>query len=318
MHINGKSLFVSACQNISIMCSFAEVSEEIVRIVKSETHSEDEDVLIDVDSDREELTQRRRLISALHLNGTVDPTAPAPPLSPFKPHFPVSAIPPSPAKLPAGPGGSLEITALGLSGDSVLIKEEPGFPLSPLPNIPEMDQKLDPSTAIPSSDDSGFLPSSLGASDFSPNELLDNEMGAMSAEAKVELLTPVTTGSICRSSSSPDLHYLIGGPLTTKQESIIPTAATASATAPASGFDFMTKPRCNSEVGYARYTASEGAGGGLEEESRSWRGYDYDNTEASSGESETEEHPNGKKISVAFTDQLEYFVWSARYMQINL
>lgn len=275
----------------------AEVSEEIVRIVKSETHSEDEDVLIDVDSDREEFTQRRRLISALHLNGTVDPTVPAPPLSPFKPHFPASAA--SPLKSDV----SLEITALGLSGDSVLIKEEPGFPLSPLPNIPEMDQKLEPTTGIPSSDDSGFLPSSLGASDFSPNELLDNEMGAMSAEAKVELLTPVTTGSICRSSSSPDLHYLIGAPLSMKQEppsrAMTSTHCTASATATnARGYDYMTKPRCNSEVGYARYTASEGGGGGHEEE-RSWRGYDYDNTEASSGESETEEHPNGKQTQMS-------------------
>ena len=263
-----------------------------MRIVKSETHSEDEDVLIDVDSDREEFTQRRRLISALHLNGTVDHPVPAPPLSPFKPHFPASA--PSPSKVGSDVG--LEITALGLSGDSVLIKEEPGFPLSPLPNIPEMDQKLEATTGIPSSDDSGFLPSSLGASDFSPNELLDNEMGAMSAEAKVELLTPVTTGSICRSSSSPDLHYLIGAPLSIKQESTLATTSyTPSATVSktGSGYDYMTKPRCNSEVGYARYTASEGGGGGQEEE-RSWRGYDYDNTEASSGESETEEHPNGK------------------------
>ena len=265
------------------MLNVSEVSEEIVRIVKSETHSEDEDVLIDVDSDREDLTHHNKhsnLINALHLNGTSEAHNPAP-LSPFKPQITTAA-----PKINC----DLEINPLGLSGDSVLIKEEP-FPLSPFPNIPEMNQKLDPGATIPSSDDSGFLPSSLGTNDYSPDNLLDNEMGTMSAEAKVELLTPVATGSICRSSSSPDLHYLIGGPITIKPETQAVAIASTAATTATGGFDYITKARCNSEVGYARYTASEGGGG---QEERQWRGEEYDNAYASSGESETEEHPNGK------------------------
>lgn len=255
------------------------MSEEIVRIVKSETHSEDEDIVIDIDSDREEmsLTKRTNLINALHLNGTDQ--FDAAPLSPFKPHM---SPPDTDISTP-------EITALGLSGDSVLIKDDRfshSDLLPPLPNIPEV-QKMEP--PILSSDDSGFLPSSIGASDLSPSQLLDDKSGAMSAEAKVELLTPITTGSLCRSSSSPDLHYLAGG-TSRNQLARRPVDNTMTTASTGGMLGYLGTSRHKTDFG--RYTASEGGCGAQDD--NGWRGEELDNTEASSGESETDEHPNGE------------------------
>ena len=287
------------------------MSEEIVRIVKSETHSEDEDIVIDIDSDREDMvyTKRSNLINALHLNGTephglsfkseitdsMDTYKEA--LDSYKEPFSL----PSPTKdtlvglTGLIPSNTPQITALGLSGDSVLIKDD-SFnpdPLNTLPNIPEMDT-LEPSHTISSSDDSGFLPSSLGTSDLSPSDLL-NETGAMSAEAKVELLTPTTMGSICRSSSSPDLHYLAGGAMLEQSKS--PLKYNPGMTTTDSSFAFIGKMRGSGPMLSGRYSASEGGGG---HDSERFHIDELDNTEASSGESETDEHPNGKSHSVFY------------------